>query len=187
MPQPSSPTSCVDITHCTGKCGLLRALRIAGVHPPLEDHFSPPREGMYHVGRGKGGRQILYNLFSLLWSCVWVQCVLSWCYEEQAQIKAQVSCKCSPASCHMQDEGEAHTLSSHHQLRSVPLRQSSQPDSQHVSTCPSLRLQASRVSSCAAGCVIHHQSRPVEVAKPPPAFPRESKHPHPGLTVLRST
>lgn len=79
----------------------------------------------------------------------WVQCVLNWCYEEQAQIKAQVSCKCSPASCHMQDEGEAHTLSSHHQLRSVPLRQSSQPDSQqeHVSTCLSQRLRASQVST----------------------------------------
>lgn len=142
------------MTRCTGKCVLLWALRIAGVHPPLEDHFSPPREGKYHVGRGKGGRQMLYNLLSFV-----IQRVLSGHYEEQAQIKARVSCKRSPASCHMQDEGEAHTLSSHHQLRSVPLRQSSQPDSQRVSTCPSQQLQASQVSSCAASCVIHHQSR----------------------------
>lgn len=44
---------------------------------------------------------------------VWVQCVLNLRYEEQAQSEASVSCMCSPPSCHMQDRGETHTLSSH--------------------------------------------------------------------------
>lgn len=79
---------------------------------PVEHRLSPPREGVHPVGSWKRGMQL--SAISLLsHNPIWVQCVLKLRHEEQAQIKASVSCKCSPLSCHMQDKGETHTLSSH--------------------------------------------------------------------------
>lgn len=100
---------------------------LLGVYPLLEDPFSPPRDGIHPVGSWK--RRMLLtecDLFPLLQSQDEIS-VLELGWEQQAQIKASVSCKCSPASCHTQDKAKHIHSAPTIQLRSVPLRQSSQP------------------------------------------------------------